>query len=76
MDANDLFYFAYNASQPMNTNIIYRVVLIHRAGADSISGTVYTNGAPMSTLPGVYADAGLGGFQLDTLTVLSLHHPG
>jgi hypothetical protein len=71
VDANDIFYFAYDASQPLNTNSIYRVVLIHRAGADSISGTIFTNGVQMSRLPDVYVEAGLGDFQLDTLAVLN-----
>jgi hypothetical protein len=71
VDANDVFFFAYDDSQPINTNMVYRVVLMHLAGADSIGGTIFTNGVPMSTLPDVYTEAGLGDFQLDTLAVLS-----
>lgn len=71
VDANDIFCFAYDASQPMNTNVVYRVVLVHPPGATAINGTVFTNGVPMSALPEFYLESSLGDFQLDTLAVLN-----
>jgi hypothetical protein len=69
--ANDIFYFGYDSTPPMNNDVTYHVVLIHSAGADTISGTVYTNDVAMTTLPEVYSEPGFTDFQLDTLTVFN-----
>jgi hypothetical protein len=68
IDTNDSFYFAFDDTQPMLNGVDYRVVLIHRAGDSSISGTVYTNGQVFSALPYVY-NASTNDFQLDTLAI-------
>jgi hypothetical protein len=70
-DAHDIFYFSYDSTQPLNNDVTYHVVLIHSAGTDTVSGKVYTNGVPMTSLPGVYAEAGSSDFQLDTLAVFN-----
>lgn len=70
VDADDNFYFAYDASQPLANGVTYRVVLIHRAGESGISGTVYTNGQVFTSLP-IIAAYGADDFNLDTLAVSS-----
>lgn len=70
VDANDNFYFAYDDTQPLANGVSYRVVLIHRAGATSISGTVYTNGQVFTSLPSIAA-YGANDFNLDTLAISS-----
>jgi hypothetical protein len=68
------FYFAYD-NVTLNPGVTYRVVLIHRAGEEAISGIVYTNGKILTTLPKVYGGGG-GAFQLDTLSVSSYADDG
>ncbi|MEI9863044.1 MAG: hypothetical protein WDN00_00495 [Limisphaerales bacterium] len=68
VDANGSFYFAFDTSQPMVNDVTYRVVLIHRAGEASISGTVYTNGQVFTSLP-IVAAYGADDFDLDTLSI-------
>ena len=70
VDADDNFYFAYDASQPMANGVTYQVVLIHRAGESGISGIVYTNGQVFTSLPKVAA-YGADDFRLDTLCISS-----
>ena len=70
IDGNSNFYFAYDASQPMINGVNYRVVLIHRAGAASLSGMVYTNGQVFTSLPTIAA-YGANNFSLDTLAISS-----
>jgi hypothetical protein len=70
VDADDNFYFAYDASRPLANGVTYRVVLIHRAGESGISGTVYTNGQVFTSLP-IIAAYGADDFSLDTLAVSS-----
>ncbi len=70
VDANGNFYFAFDTSQPLVNGVNYRVVLIHRAGEASISGTVYTNGQVFTSLP-VIAAYGANAFNLDTLAISS-----
>jgi hypothetical protein len=70
VDANDNFYFAFDASQPLADGVIYRVVLIHRAGEATISGTVYTNGQVFTSLPKIGA-YGADDFSIDTLAISS-----
>ena len=69
-DANDNFYYTYDDSQPLAIGMTYQVVLIHRAGESTISGTVFTNGQVFSTLPEV-SSGGADDFQLDTLAISS-----
>jgi hypothetical protein len=69
-DANDNFYYTYDDSQPLAIGMTYQVVLIHRAGESTISGTVFTNGQVFSTLPEV-SFGGADDFQLDTLAISS-----
>jgi opacity protein-like surface antigen len=68
------FYFASD-NLPLNPGMTYRVVLIHRADTEAISGTVYTNGQVMTTLPIIYAGS-VGDFQLDTLSISSFADDG
>jgi hypothetical protein len=68
VDANDNFYFAFDASQPLTNGTTYRIVLIHHAGDSSISGTVYTNGQIFTALPAIAA-YGADDFALDTLAI-------
>jgi hypothetical protein len=67
LDASANFYFAYD-NVTLNPGVTYHVVLIHQAGAETISGEVFTNGQLVSALPNFY-DGGLGDFQLDTLSI-------
>ena len=69
-DASSIFYYAYDDSQPLANGATYRVVLIHRAGESTISGTVFTNGQVFTTLPQI-ASGGADDFRLDTLCVSS-----
>lgn len=62
-------YFAYD-DLPLNPGVTYRVVLIHRAGESSISGTVFSNGQVFSSLPNLYSSR-TDDFQLDTLSISS-----
>lgn len=68
IDQNSLFYFVWDDTQPMLTDVVYRVVLIHQPGSSSISGTVLTNEQVFSTLPEIGA-YGANDFQLDTLSI-------
>lgn len=63
------FYFAYD-NLPLNPGVTYRVVLIHHLGEPGISGTIYTNGQILTTLPKAYP-GDVSSFQLDTLSVNS-----
>jgi hypothetical protein len=69
-DANSNFYYAYDDSQPLANGVTYSIVLIHRAGESSISGTVFTNGQVFTTLPQVASD-GADDFRLDTICINS-----
>jgi hypothetical protein len=69
-DASNNFYYDYDDSQSLVNGVTYQVVLIHRAGESSISGTVFTNGQIFSTLPQVATD-GAGDFRLDTISISS-----
>jgi hypothetical protein len=70
VDAKDNFYFAYDDTQPLAVGVTYSVVLIHRAGEPTVSGTVYTNGQVFTSLPSVDA-YGADDFNLDTLAISS-----
>jgi hypothetical protein len=69
-DANDNFYYAYDDSQPLASGVTYQILLVHRAGESSISGTVFTNGQVFSTLPQIASD-GADDFRLDTICISS-----
>jgi hypothetical protein len=70
VDANDNFYFAYDDSQPLANGVTCQILLIHRAGESTISGTVFTNGQVFTSLPQVAA-YGADDFSLDTLAISS-----
>ena len=70
IDADANFYFAYDDSQPLANGVTYRIVLIHRAGEASLSGTVYTNGQVFTSLPITLA-YGANNFSVDTLAISS-----
>jgi hypothetical protein len=74
IDSDTDFYFAYD-NLTLQPGVTYHIVLVHQAGAESVSGEIFTNGQLISTLPNVY-DGGLGGFQLDTLSVSSYADDG
>ncbi|HEY5298441.1 MAG TPA: hypothetical protein VIK59_11010 [Verrucomicrobiae bacterium] len=67
--------FAYD-NLPLNPGVTYRVVLIHRAGEESISGVVYTNGQIYTSLPIVENYGPLGDFEFDTLAISSYADDG
>ncbi len=62
------FYVVYD-NVTLDSGVTYRIVLIHRAGEETITGGVYTNGVLISTLPLGYGSGPVGDFQLDTLSV-------
>jgi len=66
IDASGNYNFAYD-NLTMNPGVTYRVVLIHQAGAGTISGEIFTNGQPVSWLPFTYGSDG--DFQVDTLSI-------
>jgi hypothetical protein len=70
IDADSNLYFTFDDSQPLANGVTCRVVLIHRPGASSISGTVYTNGQVFTSLPNI-DNYGMNDFNLDTLTISS-----
>lgn len=70
IDANNNLFFAYDDSRPLANGVTYRVVLIHRAGESTLSGTIYTNGQVFTSLPD-FRNYGADNFQLDTLTISS-----
>jgi hypothetical protein len=68
VDSHNKFYFAFDATQPLPKNMPCHVVLVHLANTATISGTVFTNGQVMTTLPNL-DPYGAAGFQLDTLAI-------
>ncbi len=68
------FCFAYD-NLPLSPGVTYRVVLIHRVGEPGISGTVYTNGQILTSLPKGYP-GDVVNFQLDTLAISSYTDDG
>jgi hypothetical protein len=68
IDSNSLFYFAFDATQPMTDGVTYRILLIHHAGASTVSGVITTNGQVFTALPNIYA-GGADAFRLDTLSI-------
>jgi hypothetical protein len=68
IDANTNFFFCYDATQPLATNVTYHIVLLHSAGTSAITGTVFTNGQIFTSLPSISA-WGANDFSLDTLAI-------
>lgn len=68
VDADSDFYFADDTSQPMAAGVTYRVLLVHSAGASTVSGVVLTNGQIFTSLPEIYGD-GVGDFSFDTISI-------
>ena len=73
VDAEANFSFPYD-DLTLNSNVTYRILLLHQANAAAISGEIFTNGQLMTSLPDFYSDMPTndsGAFQLDTLSVSS-----
>jgi hypothetical protein len=68
------FYFVYD-NQPLNTGIIYHVVLAHVAGQPTISGEVFAAGQLYSSLPNVFAGP-ITNFLIDTISISSYQNSG
>ena len=70
VDANDSFYFAFDDTQTMPTNVTYHIVLLHPAGSSSISGTVFVNNQVFTTFPKI-DPYGADDFQVDTIAIFN-----
>ena len=68
------FYFVYD-NQPLNTGIIYHILLTHAAGQPTISGEVSANGQLYSSLPNVFAGP-ITNFLIDTVSISSYENSG
>jgi len=68
------FYFVYD-NLPLNTGIIYHVVLTHAAGQPTIGGEVSVNGQLYTSLPDVFAGP-ITNFLIDTISVTSYGNSG
>jgi hypothetical protein len=71
LDSQPFFSGLYEvfAKFTLDPGVTYRIVLIHRVGQEIITGTVYTNGVVLSTLPLGFGNGTVGEFQLDALSV-------
>jgi hypothetical protein len=67
------FYFVYD-NQPLNTGIIFHVILTHAAGQTNISGQVFANGQLYTSLPNIF-HAPISDFRIDTVSVTSYNNP-
>lgn len=67
IDAGFNYYFAFD-NVTLNPGVTYRVLLVHPAGAETISGGIFAGGQRVSALPQIYAGTP-GDFQLDALAV-------
>ena len=74
IDTASVFYFAYD-NLTLNPGVICQVLLVHPAGAETISGEVFTNGTLASSMPNVYSGSP-GAFRFDTLSVSSYADDG
>jgi hypothetical protein len=63
------FYFVYD-NQPLNTGIIYHIVLTHGAGQTNISGQIFADGQLYSSLPNI-SHGSITDFRIDTVSVSS-----
>jgi hypothetical protein len=68
------FYFVYD-NQPLNTGIIYHILLTHAAGQPTISGEVFASGQLYSSLPNVFAGP-ITNFLIDTVSISSYENSG
>jgi hypothetical protein len=67
------FYFVFD-NQPLDTGIIYHIVLTHVAGQTNISGEIFTDGQLYSSLPRIFAGPIID-FRIDTVSVTSYRNP-
>jgi hypothetical protein len=63
------FNFVYD-NQPLNDGIVYHIVLTHNAGQTNISGQVFADGQPYTTLPRIFAGP-ITDFRIDTVSITS-----
>jgi hypothetical protein len=68
------FYFAYD-NLPLNPGVTYHLTLTHTAGSSAISGNVFADGQPYTSLTNIYSGSP-GDFRLDTLSVSSYTDDG
>ncbi len=68
------FYFVYD-NQPLNTGIIYRVVLTHAAGQTNLSGQIFADGQLYTSLPDIFHGP-IADFRIDTVSVSSYQNSG
>ena len=67
------FYFVYD-NQPLNSGVVYQIVLTHNAGQTNISGQVFADGQLYSSLPNVFPGP-ISDFRIDTVSVSSYSNP-
>jgi hypothetical protein len=68
------FYFVYD-NQPLNTGMIYHVVLTHAAGQTNISGQIFADGQLYTSLPNIFHGP-IADFRIDTVSVNSYNNSG
>jgi hypothetical protein len=68
------FYFVYD-NQPLDTGVVYHVVLTHAAGQPAISGEVFANGQLYSSLPNIFTGP-ITNFLIDTVSISSYRNSG
>jgi hypothetical protein len=68
------FFFAYD-NLLLNAGISYHVVLTHDAGQTNITGQIFTNGQPYTSLLHTFR-APISDFRIDTVSVNSYANPG
>jgi len=70
VDTNNIFYFAYNDTLPLNVGVSYHIVLTHVAGQPGVTGEVLTNGQIYAALSTIY-DEGVGNFRIGSVSITS-----
>lgn len=76
VDAANNFYFKFDDTRPLATNVTYHVALTHYAGARSITARISTGGQLYSTLPQRRDYGASWDFQLDALSITSYADDG
>jgi hypothetical protein len=66
------FYFVYD-NQPLNTGVLYHVVLTHAAGQTNITGEVFADGQLYTSLPNIFHGP-ITDFRIDTVSVSSYNN--
>ena len=66
------FYFVYD-NQPLNTGIIYHIVLTHIAGQTNLSGQIFADGQLYTSLPDIFHGP-ITDFRIDTVSVSSYNN--